>query len=351
MSIPIISVIIAAYGQADFINETIKSLTAQTLTDWEAIIIDDGSPDNVALIAQKWAEADNRIHFLHTENHGVSVARNMAAKKAVGKYLMALDGDDLIAPNYLRTCVDALERDPNLKAAFTQMRCFGTRTDKWPVIYDSYARLLINNPLYVSGAVRRTDFMHSGGYDETMKTGFEDWEFWIRFLKGIDPKSIYIHNETMFFYRQKQRSRNTDATADASKFLKCNEQIFNLHADEYHRLFGDIVTPQRMSWLEYWMLKPIAEMHSDITNVSSKDAPAIEAHLKHISRYRILPFRHRCALISEIARAYLDMHPKGLSLSTKTSRRIHMALHHPKRYTRLMLLKERLSPKNWLGVR
>lgn len=166
---PTVSVIIPAYNQAQYLPDALDSLLAQTYTNWEAVIVDDGSPDNVAEIAARYTGCDPRIKFLHTENHGLSAARNTGAAHSAGEYLVFLDGDDKIAPEYIEDCVKALQSDSRIKVAAPQMQCFGIHQQIWPVVYENYAQLLINNPLYATAAMRRADFDAIGGYDERMR--------------------------------------------------------------------------------------------------------------------------------------------------------------------------------------
>lgn len=344
---PLVSVIIAAYGQDEFLSQTLESLTSQTLTDWEAIIIDDGSPDNVAQTAAQWVARDKRIKFMHTPNRGVSAARNTAAAAATGLYMVALDGDDLIAPGYLQTLVDAMRQNPDIKAAFTQMQCFGEHNTRWPVFYDSYARLLVNNPLYVSGMVRLADFRESGGYDEEMHFGFEDWEFWIRFLKGVDPAKVYIGSDVMFFYRQKKTSRNTEAVA--RNIDRCNTFIYNAHREEYVRLFGKgMVTPQNLKNLEYWMLDYIADPPSLNRQSAANAASSLATRLKRIARCTKLSPEFQKSLLQILSRSFIEKVARnGITIPSKQNRLLQLAAAKTDCYIALMLFKQRLSPKNW----
>lgn len=166
---PKVSVIIPAYNQAQYLPDALDSVLAQTYTNWETIIVDDGSPDNVAEIAARYSGCDSRIKFLHTDNYGLSAARNTGAAHSDGEYLVFLDGDDKIAPEYIENCVKALQSDSYIKVAAPQMQCFGIHQQIWPVVYEDYAQLLINNPLYATAAMRRADFDAIGGYDERMR--------------------------------------------------------------------------------------------------------------------------------------------------------------------------------------
>lgn len=341
---PLVSLLIAAYGQEQYLAETLESVMSQTFTDWEAIVVDDGSPDGVAAVADRYALADSRISVLRTDNAGVSAARNRAAARARGKYLVALDGDDTIAPGYLEACVGLMEADNTARAAFTQMRCFGVRADSWPVFYDSYERLLLNNPLYVSGMVRADDFRQAGGYDEAMTAGFEDWEFWIRFLRGVEPGRVRVADEVMFFYRQKSVSRNTEALSDATRLSSCYKHIYERHRREYDRILKGAVPLHLLPETDYWMVEPLLEMENNLRAgkpVTVNSERKFKSALKFLARRRTIAFETRCELIA------------ALSVLYRTIIRGHRAAWNPRRfwlgiaekspalYVRLMMAKER----------
>ena len=80
-----------AYNQRDYVSEALDSLLAQTYGRWEAIVVDDGSPDDVAEVVGAYVKKDPRIKFFHTENHGLPGARNFAVTQANGEFLLPLD--------------------------------------------------------------------------------------------------------------------------------------------------------------------------------------------------------------------------------------------------------------------
>lgn len=100
---PAISVIIPMYNTEAFIKDCLDSLVAQTFTDFEAIIIDDGSTDNGARIAASYASSDSRFRVIGQQNKGISEARNTGLKIMRGEYVTFVDSDDCVAPNFLET--------------------------------------------------------------------------------------------------------------------------------------------------------------------------------------------------------------------------------------------------------
>ncbi|MDE6394665.1 MAG: glycosyltransferase, partial [Duncaniella sp.] len=96
-----ISVIIPAYNAQAYLRECLESVLAQSFSDWEVIVVDDGSTDSTAAIAQSFSARDSRVRVLSTVNRGVSAARNAALGMARGEWVTFLDSDDLLPPGAL----------------------------------------------------------------------------------------------------------------------------------------------------------------------------------------------------------------------------------------------------------
>ena len=102
---PEVSVIIPVYRTEEYLEQCIDSVLAQTFTDFEIILVDDGSPDNCPAICERYASEDSRIRVVHQENGGLSAARNTGLANAEGRYIYFLDSDDYILPALLETAV------------------------------------------------------------------------------------------------------------------------------------------------------------------------------------------------------------------------------------------------------
>lgn len=106
---PVISIIVPVYNVEKYIKKCVDSILQQTFTEWELILIDDGSTDNCPVICDKYTEKDQRISVIHKENGGLSDARNTGLKKANGKYIFFVDSDDYIMPETLEHLCDAMK--------------------------------------------------------------------------------------------------------------------------------------------------------------------------------------------------------------------------------------------------
>lgn len=101
MDSPKISIIVPVYKVEHYLRRCLDSIVAQTFTDWECILVDDGSPDNSGVICDEYAEKDSRFRVVHQENGGASSARNHGLKLAQGEYICFVDADDIVSPTYL----------------------------------------------------------------------------------------------------------------------------------------------------------------------------------------------------------------------------------------------------------
>lgn len=98
---PKISVIIPVYNAEMYIGKCIESIQAQTFTDWQLILVDDGSKDNSLEVCKEYASYDKRIFVMHQSNSGAGMARNAGIEQAVGEYVVFVDSDDYVSPDYL----------------------------------------------------------------------------------------------------------------------------------------------------------------------------------------------------------------------------------------------------------
>ena len=210
-----IAVIIPAYRVAPYLRDALDSLVAQDFADWEAVVIDDGSPDEAAAIVAPYL-ADPRITFLATANHGVSAARNTAIAHSRAPLIALLDGDDRLAPNYLSTMVAALDADPAAVFATCNARYFGSGARVGNTVADGRKMAPIGTVatvldrsfnVYCGTTFRRTGFERVGGFDVEMR-GSEDLDFWVRLL--IDGgHAIYI-DQVLGEYRVRPQSASVD---------------------------------------------------------------------------------------------------------------------------------------------
>lgn len=119
-----ISVVVPCYNYGHLIADTIRSVQQQTYTDWELIIVDDGSTDNTAEIVHEFINQDKRIQFYQQQNAGPSAARNFALKQAKGEYIQFLDADDCIEKGKFEIQLSVFQNNPEADIVYGSVRYF-----------------------------------------------------------------------------------------------------------------------------------------------------------------------------------------------------------------------------------
>jgi glycosyltransferase involved in cell wall biosynthesis len=228
----LVSVIIPYYNGGKYIDKTIKSVLDQAYKEFEIIIVDDGSTDTFT--KQYLSQLDHsKIKVFYKGNGGVASARNYAILKSQGEYILPLDADDLIAKDYLELAVDILNQNSAVKLVTCNVEYFGYRKGFMQSQEFSIEKLLAKNLFVVSSVFRRMDYDKTKGFNMNMKEGFEDWDFWISLLG--DGGEVHNIDKTCFYYRSHKGSRNFLMGGRA--FKKMRYQIYENHAELYHRYF------------------------------------------------------------------------------------------------------------------
>lgn len=185
---PKVSVIIPAYNASRTIAATLDSVRAQTFAQFECWIVDDGSTDDTAAIAEQYGKADERFQLLRQPNRGVALARNAALERSRGEFVAALDADDVWHPDYLQAHVSVLSRSsPHVGFSYCFARAIDAhgRVKSTMQTHGISGRIgqalryhnAVGNPSVV--VFRRKHIMEAGGYDPRLQqhgsVGSEDW--------------------------------------------------------------------------------------------------------------------------------------------------------------------------------
>ena len=214
---PLISVIVPSYNQAKYLDECLQSVLDQTYTDWECIIVNDGSPDNTEEVAKKWVEKDSRYKYLHKKNGGLSSARNAGIETAKGEWILPLDADDKIGNQYLELAEKEFEK--GYTVIYCEAEFFGNETGKWELPEFSLENLAKRNIIFCASFFKKIDWEKANGYDISMVYGLEDYEFWISILKDKNTQSVKKIDKTCFYYRIKDNSMITNLKNDKSRMM------------------------------------------------------------------------------------------------------------------------------------
>ncbi len=242
---PLISIIMSVYNTEFFLSLAIKSILYQSFSDFEFIIINDGSTDNSGEILDKFSKMDPRIYVIHKNNTGISDSLNLAASLARGKFLARQDPDDISMLNRLKLQLNFLKKNPDIDVLGTCNFIINTKNE----IINKYSRplnskdikyyLSFYNPIcHGSILMKKSSFFEVGMYDPSFNKA-EDYELWFRFIKHNKkivnlPYFLYLwrtHTSSVSgsqFEKQKYIVRkifnkyNIDFNRFSSKFFKRN---------------------------------------------------------------------------------------------------------------------------------
>lgn len=221
---PIFSIIIPCYQQAKYLKECIDSLSAQTFTDFEILLIDDGSPDNTKEVALELSIVETRLQYFYKTNGGLSSARNFGIAHSKGTYLVFLDSDDSLKPDFLAAAYDKLSSDSDI--IMTSYSYFNdSKSIHHTVVLDdttSFKNIIGGNICPpVSIAVKKSFLSITGIFDDSLQanTGTEDWDMWIRFYKAGAKLSTIQQNLANYRVHEHSMSRNGIRMYNALKIV------------------------------------------------------------------------------------------------------------------------------------
>jgi glycosyltransferase involved in cell wall biosynthesis len=200
---PLVSIVIPCYNPTRFLGETLASVRRQTYRPLEVILVNDGTDreESRELLRRAAAGVDRVIE---QENRGLAAARNAGFYAARGEYVLPLDADDRLTPDCAAEYVTAIEGHPETAFVYPDYRVFGERRYVERAAEYNLWDLLWQNTLIYASLIRRADWEAAGGYDEEMRLGYEDWEFWLR----LGERGRYGRHvpKVLFEYRKHGRS-------------------------------------------------------------------------------------------------------------------------------------------------
>ncbi|MBL1264891.1 glycosyltransferase family 2 protein [Candidatus Methylomicrobium oryzae] len=218
IGLPLISVIIPTYNRAPFVCEAIDSVFSQTFTDYEIIVVDDGSTDSTKEVLEKYQD---KIKYIYQENSGVSAARNAGIKNSTGSWLAFLDSDDKWMPQYLSTQVEWVRRFPDICMQTTDCYCCRTASEEnkrtyfemnrvikefkrqdYLLLTDPFRFVVMHGPWQVGSTIFYRDAIKKAGLFDTNLGLNEDFDLMARMaLQG--PFGV-IRNALVVMYRRNE---------------------------------------------------------------------------------------------------------------------------------------------------
>lgn len=237
-----IEAVITSFNQQSMIYEAVQSLCRQTVKPQRILIVDDGSTEEKSKRILNDLESDCEIPVpltvIRQSNQGVSAARNAGIRKTESSFVLVLDGDDSLEPSFIEEALRLLHENETMVAASSWLQTFGVLDALVCPGGGNIAAFLPRNCCPATHMLRREAWVRCGGYDETMRSGFEDWEFFIHMLETHADSCIGIVEKPLIHYRTVPASANVKSM---EKRLELMRYIIEKHSSVYKEHITDAV--------------------------------------------------------------------------------------------------------------
>ncbi|MCC6932446.1 MAG: glycosyltransferase family 2 protein [Deltaproteobacteria bacterium] len=259
MKSPSASIIVTCFNLGQYIEKALVSAFASRNCDFEVIVVDDGSTDAQTLaILEKIAVQYNEqpLTLIKQPNMGLPAARNVGIKKAVGEYILPLDADNMIRPDYLCKAINVLQNNPDVGVVHANAQYFGNKSGPWIFKEFDIHELMLGNKIDACSVFRRKVWEDCGGYDEALfRIGYEDWDFWLSAYEC--GWKFYWLNEILFDYCVRDDSM-VQKCALPENYTKLVSSIREKHSRLYKKYWPEeflslktLSGIRKMKWLNY----------------------------------------------------------------------------------------------------
>jgi glycosyltransferase involved in cell wall biosynthesis len=262
-----VSIIVPCYNHAHYLEEALNSVLQQSYTNWECIIINDGSTDNTKSVGEAYVNKDPRFKLINIQNSGVSVAKNTAIAEAKGTYIFPLDADNKMHPECLGLCISEFEKKPTTCLVYTEAELFGEETGLWNLDPFDYKSMLKYNMIDNSAMFLKKDFLRVGGYRTNMVQGLEDWDFFIALLYGVGKQQVIKINRPLYSYRVSNSGRRMTVAYSGGQTDMLDCMVYNnffIYKEYFPEIFTRIheyeflktmMAKPPIKWLSRWMIR------------------------------------------------------------------------------------------------
>jgi glycosyltransferase involved in cell wall biosynthesis len=253
---PMVSVVIPAYNQAQYLAGAIRSVLTQSYRDFEVIVVDDGSTDDTPKVAKQFGPV---VRYTYQENQGLAGSRNTGIREAKGEYIAFLDSDDEWSPEFLQKMTSLAVESPNADVYYCGARYMDAEGCDLP--QDSnlsivppdkmYWTLLRANFIIPSSIILRRSVSIKAGLFDLLFRRLQDWEFWLRLAKTghkfIGVKTCLVryrlHNKSL---STDSKSGNLAAIALAEKHFGPDDGKWLTWSDDKRRMYGGVYRYQAL---------------------------------------------------------------------------------------------------------
>jgi glycosyltransferase involved in cell wall biosynthesis len=270
MKQPLVSIIVTCYNQAHCITNTLESIVSQTYTNWECVIVDDGSFDDSAEVIKEFIKDDTRFTYLFQDNQGVSRARNKGFALATGSFINFMDGDDTFLPDKLEKQLQVFKEHPEVSISICDHQHFLAQKDAY--VHYTYETLEPNPlrqiiyswqqglafPLHAVLYNRKLWTEAEQPYPEDYEGRSEDWIFNI--LVALKNKTYYFLNEVLCTYHHDDTNYTTEIYNSAGSAIHAAFYIHPYLTAEFQTDFLDHTIRKSMN--RYLESKKVEILHS-----------------------------------------------------------------------------------------
>ena len=225
-----VSIVVPCFNAGEYLVEAVTSALGQSWPDVEVVIVDDGSDDPATLRLLDGASWP-RTQVLRQANAGPAAARNRAIAHATGDYILPLDADDILERTYVEKAVAVLEAQSDVGIVYCRAMKFGAEQGPWELPPYALTELVIGNVIFVSAMFRRSDWELVGGFDQQLRFGIEDYDFWIKLVHR--GRKVVQLDEFLFNYRVREQSRTALFERDDERVVAAYARIFRTNRDFY----------------------------------------------------------------------------------------------------------------------
>lgn len=218
----------------EWLEEAIDSVLGQTYEDWELIVVKDGGIPITSI--RHYLEGDKRIRAFKTKSEasGVAYARNLAASKAQGRFLLPLDHDDILPPRSMEVMLEAWQAGGrDFGVVYGDVISFGVDFSKYMKMPEFFFTTLLRTLIMPVGSLHEKDaWKQIGGWDPEFQIGLEDWEYWIRM--AINGYHGYHVQEVVYHYRRHAKGRLAALRENPDQHEEAKAMVHKKHEEYYN---------------------------------------------------------------------------------------------------------------------
>ena len=288
MSSPTVSVVVPVYNGAEYLEKTVKTILAQSFTDFELILVNDGSSDTSAELMNTFETKDNRVKTHHKENGGVACARNYGIQYAKGEFVAFCDQDDLWHPDKLEKQL-LLFKNPSVGLVycgalieFTNLNKISKPSFKKKFRGEIFDQLIQQNMITCCSAIaRKTALEEVNGFDDDRELmGVDDWHLWLKLALHCEADLVEEYLCTHIFHGDNY-SLNDQKMHDAE--IVCLNKIAPLAKAEGRRPNWRLIKNQlHVRYAQSYIYTGDFDLAARTYQRAYKEHPSLPVFLKHL---------------------------------------------------------------------